>query len=620
MKAATLKALRSLSTRPAATRTPTSSMDDNGRYVPVEHSTTGSGWPRKGPVYDPAFERIDLSFSNAREAYRSKKNTELLRGYLVFQLCSINYIVERNKQLMKICRKLVGKTLFEKLMKATFYGQFVAGEDAVRLRPVVERNMSFGVKSILDYSVEKDISSEEAKEAEFKAFGSEDKHPRGEAGPDIKFHAHYEFGDRRELVTSARTYFYKDEEMCDDNMQHFLQGIDAVSGATNATGFSAIKLTALGRPQFLLQLSEVLTRVRRYYEVLAQGYGSGTLSKQDFERHLRSFKLDREERQKWYTILDVNEDGEIDLLDWHNLLEVNVSLAKLLRVPNLKTGQLEPLVTSLTDEELEQMKNLLRRIDTVLQYAKDRDVRVMIDAEQTYFQSAINRLCMEMMRTYNRDKAYVFNTYQCYLKDVLNNVILDLALSKREDFYFGAKIVRGAYMDQERLRAATLGYEDPICPSYDATTKSYEAVLTQFMKAITERESGKIAVMIASHNEDSVRFAVNKMQEFGVVSTDRLICFGQLLGMCDQVSFSLGQAGYSVYKYVPYGPVEEVLPYLSRRATENKGILAKVKKEKRLLRLELWRRFKTFDWFYRPPNPNILQMGPTVAVNGSSSK
>lgn len=179
---------------------------------------------------DPAYARIDQSFENAKEAYMSKTNAELLRCYVVFQLCSVNAFVEKNKQLMKIARRVLGKFLFEKAMKATFYGHFVAGEDAARIKPMVLRNMSFGVKSILDYSVEKDISREEARDAEIKSCGVPDeKLAIDDKLVSDRFRAHYEFGDRRELVTSARTYFYKDEEMCDDNVKHFIEGIDAVS-------------------------------------------------------------------------------------------------------------------------------------------------------------------------------------------------------------------------------------------------------------------------------------------------------------------------------------------------------------------------------------------------------
>ena len=183
------------------------------------------------------------------------------------------------------------------------------------------------------------------------------------------------------------------------------------------------------------------------------------------------------------------------------------------RVPNLKTGELEPLMSALTEEEGEQFKNMLSRIHTVFQAAKDMDVRVMVDAEQTYFQPAISRITMEMMTKYNREKAVVFNTYQCYLKEAYNNLILDLEQSDRftlynfssshilflllffhrQDFFFGAKLVRGAYMNQvspkkallskarqasskycqERARATSLNYEDPINPDFEATSEMY---------------------------------------------------------------------------------------------------------------------------------------------------
>ncbi|XP_041349152.1 proline dehydrogenase 1, mitochondrial-like [Gigantopelta aegis] len=358
-------------------------------------------------------------------------------------------------------------------------------------------------------------------------------------------------------------------------------------------------------PTNKLQMSEVLVSLRNFFEVFAGADDNIFLRRfreKEFRKKLKNLgvPISRDESKKWFSLLDISQDGEVDLLDWDNLLEVNMSLCKLFTVPNIKTGELEPLVVTLTQNEEDQMKNMLRRVNKVVKYAAEKEVRVMIDAEQTYFQPAISRFTMEMMRKFNKDGAVVFNTYQCYLKQAYNNMIVDMDLAKRENFYFGAKLVRGAYMEQERDRAVTLGYEDPINPSYDETTKMYNRVLEEVMTQINCRDRGKIAVMVASHNEDTVRYTVEMMKQHGIRPEDRLICFGQLLGMCDQISFPLGQAGYSVYKYVPFGPVEKVLPYLSRRAMENRGVLKKVKKEKYLLWEELKRRVKAGQLFYDP--------------------
>ncbi|XP_033748496.1 proline dehydrogenase 1, mitochondrial-like isoform X2 [Pecten maximus] len=551
---------------------------------------------------------VDLSFSNGKEAYRSKTTAELIRALFVFNMCSIQTLVTHNNKLLKWSRRILGGTLFRKMMKATFYGHFVAGEDQVAIRPLVSRNKQFGVKSILDYSVEEDLSTEQAEEAEMKSCVS-DHIPDDQTSLDPdkqKFLAHKKFGDRRNKVISARTYFYEDEANCDTNTETFLKCIDAVAGATEVnTGFVAIKMTALGRPQFLLQMSDVLVSTRAFFEKFAGNKGDILLRKfreEDFKKQLEAMgvQITRNDRKRWFSVLDISQDGEVDLLDWDNLLEVNMSLSKVFVVPNEETGKLEPLVTSLSTEEEKQMKNMLGRLNTIAKYATQKGVRVMVDAEQTYFQPAISRLCMEMMRRFNREQAVIFNTYQCYLKSAYNNACLDMDLARREDFHFGAKLVRGAYMEQERERAADIGYEDPINPTYEATSDMYHQTLEEVMRQINRRDRGKIAVMVASHNENTVRYTVEKMKEFKIRPADRLICFGQLLGMCDQVSFPLGQAGYSVYKYVPYGPVEEVLPYLSRRAMENRGILKKVKKEKNLLWCELKRRLSSGQIIYNP--------------------
>ncbi|CAG5131662.1 unnamed protein product [Candidula unifasciata] len=561
---------------------------------------------------------IDLTFENAREAYKSKRTSEIARALLVFNLCSVNYLVTVNnqKQILKWSRKLLGQRLFTALMKMTFYGHFVAGEDQEAIKPLIMKMRKFGVKSILDYSAEEDLTKEEATEAEMEGCvpqyaDVDNTAASSESVTGSQFRAHEEFGDRREKVTSARTYFYEGEEQCDKNMQIFLNCIDAVSHATEKSGFAAVKLTALGKPQLLLQMSEVLVTIKHFFALIKKTQGEideGELrfGLEDFDSRLKDIgvQLKEGEKRTWVSVKDISCDGsEVDLLDWSNLLEINRSLSKLLVVPNLKTGKLQPLVERISEEEEHQMKGMLRRVNTLAKYAQSKEVRVMIDAEQSYFQPAIRRLTMEMMKKFNKDRNVIFGTYQCYTKEAFNDIVVDLDLARREDFYFGAKLVRGAYMDQERERALRIGYEDPINPTYEATTAMMHSVIEEVMRQIHLRPTSRIAVMVATHNEDTVRYTIQKMKEYGIGPNDRLICFGQLFGMCDQVSFPLGQAGYSVYKYVPFGPVEEVLPYLSRRAAENRGVLDKVKKEKRLLRQELVRRILSGQMFYNPMPP-----------------
>ncbi|XP_067862019.1 proline dehydrogenase 1, mitochondrial-like isoform X2 [Heptranchias perlo] len=491
-------------------------------------------------------------------------------------------------------------------MRMTFYGQFVAGEDQEDIKPLIRRNRAFGVGSILDYSVEEDLTQEEAEKKEMESCESlAEKEVKGDSHREKKFRPHRQFGDRRENVISARTYFYADESKCDQYMETFLKCI-AASGGSSEDGFSAIKMTALGRPQFLLQFSEVLVKWRGFFGQLAAEQGkagqAAVETKLDLERLQESLaKLGiatMEEITHWFTGEKIGLSGTVDLLDWNNLIDNRTKIAKLFVVPNLQTGEIEPLLLQFTEEEELQMKRMLQRMDVLAKKALESRVRLMVDAEQTYFQPAISRLTLEMQRKFNTEKPVIFNTYQCYLKDAYDNVSVDVELARRENWYFGAKLVRGAYMAQERKRAKEIGYEDPINKTYEATNVMYHRCLDYILEEI--KVNRKANVMVASHNEQTVGYALQRMHDLGLHPLAKKIYFGQLLGMSDQISFPLGQAGYPVYKYVPYGPVEEVLPYLSRRAQENRGMVAGTQRERRLLWNELKRRILKGELFYKP--------------------
>ncbi|XP_076020018.1 proline dehydrogenase 1, mitochondrial [Genypterus blacodes] len=550
--------------------------------------------------------KIDIDFNNTEEAYKSKDNVELLRSLLVFKLCTFDFLVDKNKELMDMSKKVLGKWMFEKVMKMTFYGQFVAGENHNTIKPLIKKNQAFGVGAVLDYSVEEDLTQEEAEKKEMASCVSEaEKETPDVVGREKKYKAHRQFGDRRGGVISARTYFYADEAKCDKQMETFINCIQA-SGGASTDGFSAVKLTALGRPQFLLQFSEVLVKWRRFFNFLAAQQGKSEMTALDQKLELEKLKESlaklgvgaKDDIENWFTGEKLGLSGTIDLLDWNSLINDTTKISNLLMVPNLETRQLEPLLKKFTTEEEQQMKRMLQRVDVLAKHAVENGVRLMVDAEQTYFQPAISRLTLEMQRKFNREKPIIFNTYQCYLKEAYDNVTVDVELSRREGWYFGAKLVRGAYMYQERARAEEVGYEDPINPTYEATNVMYHKCLEYLLEEINH--SRKANVMVATHNEDTVKFTLEQMNEMDLSPTENKVYFGQLLGMCDQISFPLGQAGFPVYKYVPYGPVNEVIPYLSRRAQENRGFMKGSQRERTLLSKELKRRLLSGQILYKP--------------------
>ncbi|KAM4615724.1 proline dehydrogenase 1, mitochondrial [Polymixia lowei] len=537
----------------------------------------------------PAEEMIRVDFEQTREAYKSKDSLELLRSLVVFKLCSYDFLVDKNKEIMDLGKMVMGQKAFEQFMKMTFYGQFVAGEDHRAIRPLLQKNQAFGVGSVLDYSVEEDIHQEETEKKEMGA----------------KYTTHKQPGDRRggRGPTGAPTYLYADEAKCDQHMETFLKCIKA-SGGSLIDGFSAIKMTALGRPQVLLRFSEVLVKWRRFFSFLAAQQGKD--GEEALEQKLQLQQLQdflaglgaKGDFHGWFTQGRQAPSGTIDMLDWNSLIDDRTKASDLLVVPNVEIGELEPLLERFTVEEENQIKRIQQRMDVLAKHAEDNGVRLMVDAEQTYFQPAISRLTLEMQRIYNREKPVIFNTYQCYLKEAYDSVTVDVELSRREGWCFGAKLVRGAYMYQERERAEEIGYEDPINPDYESTNRMYHRCLDYVLGEIALNRNAN--VMVASHNEETVKHTLRRMNELGLGPTDNKVCFGQLLGMCDQISFPLGQAGFPVYKYVPYGPVSEVMPYLSRRAQENRGFMRGAQKERELLWKELKRRLSSGELLHRP--------------------
>ncbi|UJR25210.1 hypothetical protein I4U23_006562 [Adineta vaga] len=413
----------------------------------------------------------NIRFDSMSAAYGYKSKYELFRGWFVFKLCSYTSLVNYLSQFIDVSRRILGRSLFESIMRSTLYGHFVAGTDKTELEPIVERLRKHGVKLILDYSMETDVAS---------------AHPQ--------------------------TMIQSNEEIYNENMVKSLKNVQSASELSGPSAVTAIKITAFVSPDTLQKLNQVVEQ---------QSSNKDSLFKQASN------------------------------------------------------------TTLINKNELIEIEHLLQRIDRIVQEVKKHRGRIFIDAEQSYFQTAIHKLVLELQESYNRDQLIVYNTYQCYRKITLDLIRKDLLQAKENGFGIGFKLVRGAYMDQERKRAIELSTDDPIHPNFPTTTECYHRAFCDILEN-AKINPKQFHVFVASHNENTVEFALKTMNEMNVKRDDGLVAFATLFGMCDYLTFPLAAAGYDAYKLTPYGPIDRLLPYLTRRAQENRAIFAKAEKDRRL--------------------------------------
>ncbi|WP_420387859.1 proline dehydrogenase family protein [Roseivirga sp.] len=239
----------------------------------------------------------------------------------------------------------------------------------------------------------------------------------------------------------------------------------------------------------------------------------------------------------------------------------------------------------LTADEQAAYDRVFERVDSICRLAYEKDVSVLIDAEETWIQKPIDELSLKMMSIYNREKALIYYTFQMYCHKMLDNLKVLHEHAQENSYRLGAKLVRGAYMEKERERAEELGYEDPIQPNKEATDRDYDLAVRYCVEHIHQ-----IGLFSGSHNEASNYKLTLVMDEFGLQKNDHRVFFGQLYGMSDHISFNLANAGYNVIKYVPYGPLKATIPYLIRRANENTSVKGQSGRELSLVKKELARR------------------------------
>lgn len=242
-------------------------------------------------------------------------------------------------------------------------------------------------------------------------------------------------------------------------------------------------------------------------------------------------------------------------------------------------------VEQLSADEKREYEQVIERVDRICKTGFDKNVPVFIDAEETWIQDTIDRIAYEMMLKYNTERAVIYNTVQMYRHDRLAYLKKEIELAKKDEIRYGVKLVRGAYMEKERARAQEKGYPSPIQPDKPACDTDYNAAL-EFLVSEIEH----MALCAGSHNENSSLLLTELLIKYNIPPSDKRIYFAQLLGMSDHISYNLSKHGFNVAKYVPYGPISEVMPYLLRRADENTSVAGQTGRELSLIIKERKRR------------------------------
>lgn len=254
-------------------------------------------------------------------------------------------------------------------------------------------------------------------------------------------------------------------------------------------------------------------------------------------------------------------------------------LERLNEAPRLRSG--------IHDSESDDAawNRLKERMCAICDVAATHGIGILIDAEETWIQDPIDRLAIELMGVYNKEKVIVYNTYQLYRSDRLNFLKISHKIASEGQFILGAKLVRGAYMEKERARAEAMGYPSPIQIDKSASDADFDAAVVFCLDHLDQ-----IGLILASHNEASNLKCVQMMRDKGLPNNHPHIHFSQLYGMSDHITFNMATEGYKVSKYLPFGPLHDVVPYLMRRAQENSSVNGQTNRELLLIRQEIARR------------------------------
>ncbi|WP_341903597.1 MULTISPECIES: proline dehydrogenase family protein [Fluviicola] len=302
------------------------------------------------------------------------------------------------------------------------------------------------------------------------------------------------------------------------------------------------------------------------------------------------------------TILDYSVEGKTSAEDFeHTTKEIIATIHKakgnpgipfaVFKITGISRFSLLELtntgIENISESDLKEYHETVERVNRICKEGFEASVPVFIDAEESWIQDVIDRITHEMMLKYNKEQAIIFNTVQMYRHDRLEFLKNSIDWAKAENIQYGVKLVRGAYMEKERKRAAENNYPSPIQPDKASCDSDYDKALDFLVKP---ENLTQMALCAGSHNEDSAAYLASLIESKGIDKANKRIWFAQLLGMSDHISYTLASEGFNVAKYVPYGPVKEVIPYLFRRADENTSVKGQTGRELKLIKEEIKRR------------------------------
>nr|AGT02657.1 proline dehydrogenase [Crithidia acanthocephali] len=525
---------------------------------------------------------------NDDSTYRQRSTWYLIKALVLLRLCSINYLATNSVQVMKQFEKVLGtKLTYSILVKKSFYNYFCAGENDQELRETIHKMAKSNIGAVLDY----------AAEADTEGFAPE---PGLAAGPEICM---------SRLVTKCNVEYPMEEAIFDENMKLYMMCIMHASlySPRDAAGVAAVKVTGMCDPQLLARVSAILMSVHQSWSKHFTGENEtvkleecrvvmGVHRKHQlfitydqlragFDRYNPTNKLTDAQFKEVVETLDRRKEGKVNYFEYKEML----TEALIAPEPTPVQQALIEGLPQMSGKEKELWRNVNNRLAMIANTAKELNVRMLVDAEQTFYQLAIDAVVATLQKTYNTEVPVVYNTYQCYLTYAQDRIDNDLVRARHMGFHWGGKIVRGAYMVQERAAAAKDGYTSPIWPTIEETHKCYNAAAEQIFQKFKEQSNKKHEVFFGTHNKESLEIITSKVLKQPEIQSR--VYFGQLFGMRDNLTVPLAKAGFHVYKYVPYGPVRETIHYLGRRAVENSSILTNGgNSETNMMKKELKRR------------------------------